>query len=140
MDLLILHILAGAIVLAIAAAGLCVRSAAFGVRETPAEYEDQPSGIWVTPEGRSVDACDRRVSDERDIQRTHQASWAGPALGLGLGSGRGGQLIGNIEQVGVAPALQKGDMALLSLQPKEKQTIMTGLVGQSADPGQPAAP
>ncbi|MEM0985201.1 MAG: hypothetical protein AAGJ32_03045, partial [Pseudomonadota bacterium] len=89
MDLLILHILAGAIVLAVAAAGPFARSAAFGVRETPAGNEDQPSGIWVTPEGRSADTGDRHVSDGRDIQTTHQAYWAGPALGLGLGSRRG---------------------------------------------------
>ncbi|MEM0984875.1 MAG: hypothetical protein AAGJ32_01390 [Pseudomonadota bacterium] len=140
MDLLILLILAGAFVLAIAAAGPIARSAAFGVRETPAGHEDQPSGIWVSPEGRSVDAGDRRVSDGRKSHPTHQASWAGPALGLGLGSGRGGQLFGKIKRVGTSLTLQKGDMGLRSLHLKQWQAIMTGLVGQSAEPDHPAAP
>ncbi|MEM0985497.1 MAG: hypothetical protein AAGJ32_04560 [Pseudomonadota bacterium] len=139
MDLLILLILAGALVLAIPAAGLCARSAAFGVRETSAEHNDQPSGIWVSPEGRSVDAGDRRISDELKIQTSHQAYWAGPVFGLGLGSGRGGQLFGKIIRVSASPPLQKGDIGLLSLQPKDKQAIMTGLVGRNTEPGQAAA-
>ncbi|MEM0984704.1 MAG: hypothetical protein AAGJ32_00510 [Pseudomonadota bacterium] len=142
MDLLILLILAGAIVLAIPAAGPIARAAAFGVRETSAEHEDQPSGIWVSPEGRSADTGDRRVYGDREIQTTHQAYWAGPAFGLGLGlrSGRGGQLIGNIERVSASLPLQKGDMGLLILHAKDAQAIMTGLVGQNAEPSRPAAP
>ncbi|MEM0986285.1 MAG: hypothetical protein AAGJ32_08565 [Pseudomonadota bacterium] len=140
MDLLILYLLAGAIVLAIAAAGPIARSAAFGVRETPSEYDDKPSGSWVSPNGRSADTGDRRVQGQREIQTTHQAYWAGPALGSGLGSRRSGQRIGNIERVSTALTLQKGDMRLQSLQSKDAQAIMASLVGQNAEPGQPAAP
>ncbi|MEM0986437.1 MAG: hypothetical protein AAGJ32_09335, partial [Pseudomonadota bacterium] len=67
MDLLILPILAGAIVLALAAAGPFARSAAFGVGETSAGNDDQPSGIWVSPDGRSADTGDRRVYRDREI-------------------------------------------------------------------------
>ncbi|MEM0986326.1 MAG: hypothetical protein AAGJ32_08775 [Pseudomonadota bacterium] len=140
MDLLIVHILAGAIALAIAAAGLLARSAAFGVRETSVRNDDQPSGIWVSPNGRSADTGDRRISDERESHISHQAYWAGPALGLGLGSGRGGQLFGKIKWVGTVLIQQKGDMGLQSLQAKDAQAIMTGLIVQSAEPSQPAAP
>ncbi|MEM0986781.1 MAG: hypothetical protein AAGJ32_11075 [Pseudomonadota bacterium] len=140
MDLLILLILAGAFVLAITAAGPCARSAAFGVRETSAEHEDQPSGIWVTPAGRSEDTGDRRVGDEPKIQISDQACWAVPALGLCLGSRRGGQRIGNIKRVSTSLTLQKGDMGLRSLHSKDAQAIMARLVGHSAEPGQPAAP
>ncbi|MEM0985797.1 MAG: hypothetical protein AAGJ32_06090 [Pseudomonadota bacterium] len=140
MDLLILYLLAWAFLLAIPAAGPSARSAAFGVRETSAEYEDQPSGIWVSPDGRSADAGDRRVSDERKRHTSDQAYWAGPGFGLGLGSGCFGQLIVGIERVGQWLAPREGDMGLRSLHLKHTRAIMTGLVGQRAEPGHPAAP